>query len=735
MLKEYEKVKLLGDEDADRIFTEDIATRPSLRDAALIYARAGFAVFPVHYIKDGKCSCGKVCNSPGKHPMTAQGFKDATTDLKIISEIWDKFPDCNIGLVTGLDSGIVVVDVDMKSNGFESLKEMDKKFGSLPTTLTCHTGGGGCHFFFKYPINHTIRSRTGIYEGIDIRANGGYVVAAPSLHSSGNRYKWNGSFNKEMIAEIPVWLIDLIEEPRSKKSSSMGGRNDFLASEAGKLRSSGFELDDLYIALLKINQLKCNPPLDDKEVLAIARSISKYEFSVDAKKLPSFADIAELFVDSHYMENGELTLRSWSGRFYHYKGTNYSILKPDELKNKIFQYMQRQSGGIRKAANKKNVSDILSNVEALVSFESKSIPTFILRNVSKPAPNLIVMSNGILDLEKVLIGDADPLTKHSPSFFCLGSVPYPFDPKAVCPTWLKFLYEMQPDPETVNFLQEWMGYNLVHDTSLQKFLILVGEGANGKSVYCSMLKHVLGESNVSSVGLENFDVKRSFQLAYTQGKLANIVGDLNEIDKAAEGLLKNFVAGESLTVEQKFGHPFELIPTARLTFACNSLPHFCDRSDGIWRRMIVVPFRIQILDANKQDARLLSQKFWLEKGELPGIFNWAVEGLRRLRNRGKFVIPNACITVLDDYKLETNPARAFLMEHFEYAKGYEDVGTNVIYKQYAESVKSLGHNPVSAVKFAKEVKRVFKEVKASENARLIGFNERSRVWINLRKKL
>lgn len=157
-------------------------------ESALEYAQRGWPIFPIHGIRANGCTCaeGKKCRSAGKHPKTRNGLKNATKEEAIIRG-WFQHGDTNIGILTGEVSGLIVVDVDAKNGGLESLKSM-----ILPKTLTVETGGGGYHFYFQYPAGQKINnSASKLAQGVDIRANGGYVVAPPSTHISGKTYRWS----------------------------------------------------------------------------------------------------------------------------------------------------------------------------------------------------------------------------------------------------------------------------------------------------------------------------------------------------------------------------------------------------------------------------------------------------------------------------------------------------------------------------------------------------------------
>jgi len=159
---------------------------------ALALAGAGIPVFPAHGLReDGGCTCGKDCGkSKGKHPATAHGHTEASTDLGKVEQ-WFKNTRFNLGLPTGQVSGLVVIDVDQDSGGMQTIETWDSWGPELPpTTLKCHTGSGGLHLFYAVPSGLKITNAVGVVPGIDIRGDGGYVVAAPSRHRSGDRYRW-----------------------------------------------------------------------------------------------------------------------------------------------------------------------------------------------------------------------------------------------------------------------------------------------------------------------------------------------------------------------------------------------------------------------------------------------------------------------------------------------------------------------------------------------------------------
>ena len=168
-----------------------MTTRDPLLHAALSYARAELAVFPGHCINtDGHCSCGRPrCSSPGKHPRIRQWHTKATVDENAILDWWRRWPSANVCIATGKVSGVVVLDIDPRHGGEDSLKALEESSGPLPVTPVTRTGGGGLHFFFQHP-GRRVPNRVDILPGIDFRGDGGFVVVPPSNHESGDLYSW-----------------------------------------------------------------------------------------------------------------------------------------------------------------------------------------------------------------------------------------------------------------------------------------------------------------------------------------------------------------------------------------------------------------------------------------------------------------------------------------------------------------------------------------------------------------
>lgn len=178
-----------------------------LVEVAVRYAEHGWPVLPLHSPADGGCTCHVAdCGSPGKHPRTARGVHQATTDVDQVRAWWDRWPHANVGIATGTGSALLVLDVDLPE-GPDSLARLEHAHGQLPVTTEQRTGSGGRQLFFVQP-DPPVGNRAGVVPGIDVRGEGGYVVVPPSLHASGRRYVWTG---RTTPAPAPDWLVDVLD--------------------------------------------------------------------------------------------------------------------------------------------------------------------------------------------------------------------------------------------------------------------------------------------------------------------------------------------------------------------------------------------------------------------------------------------------------------------------------------------------------------------------------------------
>ncbi len=420
----------------------------------------------------------------------------------------------------------------------------------------------------------------------------------------------------------------------------------------------------------------------------------------EKKKGPSAEEVAKMFLEAQYAQDGVPTLRYFRGDWWTWNGRCYREMLKEDLEARVARF----------------ITDI-PNCDVTVYFVSSTVKTLTgqcLVPASSAPPvwlkddfkvqasgHVIAFSNGLLDFDALLRGENVELSAHTPKFFTQIALPYPFDPTAECPEWLAFLnHNLEEDNERIAVLQEFVGYCLCWDVRYHKFLMLEGESHTGKSTFTEVVTALLGEDNVSNVPLEALGQR--FALYPTLGKLANITSEIGEIDSVAEGILKAFIAGDRMQFEGKYKPPIMARPTARLIVATNNRPRFLDRSEGIWRRMILVEWNRVIPEAERD--RDLRER--IKENELPGVFRWTLAGLARLLDQGRFTQARAVEDAIADYRLESNPAREFLVENYEENPAREQY-TKKIYKEYVQWCEDSGYRPLSDRKFGKEVQRAF----------------------------
>lgn len=262
-----------------------------LLSAALGYAAMGWAVLPVHGIVGGRCTCqaGADCKQPGKHPAIARWQDRASADQEAIKRAWSANPSLNVGIATGSKSGFFVLDIDPRHGGDDSLAALEREHSPLPVDgLTAVTGSGGRHFCFTAIPG--LGNRTNLRPGIDIRGDGGQIVAAPSRHASGGIYRW--ADGATVIRPAPAWLVDMVKPaPDGSAVATLpnvwrrlwcegvpeGGRNDGLARMAGYLFRKKLDpimVDDM---IRMWNSTRLVPPLSEDEVSITIESVCKKE--------------------------------------------------------------------------------------------------------------------------------------------------------------------------------------------------------------------------------------------------------------------------------------------------------------------------------------------------------------------------------------------------------------------------------------------------------------------------
>ena len=412
-----------------------------------------------------------------------------------------------------------------------------------------------------------------------------------------------------------------------------GQRDTTLTRIAGKLRRDGYSTDEVLAMLAKINQERCTPPIDSRAVEKIARSIgTKQPAPTDTKAgLTKGLATAILATDHFAQDKGRL--------LYHFQGGVYQPTGERVIESQVKALLE--SWEMTKSWTPELANRVVQwiGVDAPELWEQPSLDTLNVRN-------------GLLDVK------ARVLRPHSPDHLSAVQIPVVYDPAAKCPYITNFIAEVFP-PDTHQLPYELAAWLMLPDTSIQKAVLLLGEGANGKSVWLNLLEKFLGRENVSTLSLHRLEADK-FCAARLVGKLCNIGTDLPTSALAGTSLFKALTGGDTITAERKFETSFEFRPYARLLFSANTAPRSDDASHGFFRRWLVVPFNRTFDESDPDtvpravlDARLSQDR------ELSGLLNRALDALPDIR-QGRFTESASTRAALDEFRRTTDPLGVWL---------------------------------------------------------------------------
>jgi putative DNA primase/helicase len=635
---------------------------------ALQYAAHGFRVVRMHPVRDGRCACaeGKACDRPGKHPSTRHGVKDATTDRGQIKSWWAASPNANIGIATGSASGILVLDIDPRNNGEETLARLTTELGPLPETITAITGGGGRHLIFNHPSFPVRKDTMGkvFGLGIDVLSDGCIMVAPPSRHASGKRYRWEEgkSFRLVKPAALPEPWSDRLRRnggesvpdgaPAQAEGLVLeGSRNSYLTSIAGTMQRSGASPEALEAALAAENRVKCSPPLGTAEVEKIVASVTQYP----APPIGDGADAAEGLMHrvlDRYFRGGKHLMLSTDGRFWHYDVRLWRPVQDQWVAGKVLETIQGNPVKNQKTASV--LSQVLTLLKAKLSAKDD-----LLSFVAEPAP-VINCSNGELWIAQ---DGSVELRPHRPESYLRHCLDVAYDPDAACPEYDRAVLEIfgkanNPKAMVLHW-NELIGYLVQPRRNIPLIVILLGGGDNGKTVMIRTVVRLLGSQLVHAQRVEDLD-KNRFAMGSLFGKLLFVDDDVRAGARLPDGVLKTISEAKEVTGELKYQPSFNFVVRTVPVLLCNNIPSLADLSHGMLRRLMVVPFNRQFTD---QDRDLdLFERIWAN--ELPGVLNRALGGYRRLLERGsKFKRPAAVKQATKHWLQQANPLPAFVQAH------------------------------------------------------------------------
>ncbi|OMC89223.1 hypothetical protein BK128_04685 [Viridibacillus sp. FSL H7-0596] len=280
--------------------------------------------------------------------------------------------------------------------------------------------------------------------------------------------------------------------------------------------------------------------------------------------------------------------------------------------------------------------------------------------------NIINLKNGYLKI------DTMTLVEHNPHYFSVNQLPYSYEPQAICPNFENFLTDVfKEDKERIQLIQQILGYCFYKEVLIHKAFIFLGAGSNGKSVLAKVMSELLGKQNISSTPLADFETKFGFQ--DMEGKLVNIASE-NELGTNFNTQnLKNITGGDTIQIERKHETAYSTVLYTKVVLLMNKLMYSNDHTEGYYRRLQIIPFNKTYVELKKGQKRQTGvsymDPFLLDKllAELPGIFNFALEGLINLqKNNFRLADSSICNQALKRYKSKQNPMKMFFDECIQY---------------------------------------------------------------------
>jgi putative DNA primase/helicase len=527
----------------------------------------------------------------------------------------------------------------------------------------------GRHFLFKNndqitKCSNGIQLACGLTADIKIGSKNSYEVI--KFDGQERFIEWDVEKNVS-YQEVPNWLLPINTDINLFNLEEGDGRNSALYKYILTLNRYGFTKDESKFTLQLINKYILKDSLSDSELEVIMRD--------------------EAFPKEVFFE-GRTFLHD---RFAHYIVNNYHVVRINGQLH-IFR------DGVYVPGNKIVETAMIRHIPQMKTAQRVEVYKYIdlIAQEKKVAEaNLIAFKNGILDLTTGV------LQPYSPEIVITNKIPWNYNPTAYDELTDKTLNNISVDDEEIRaLLEECIGYCFYRRNELSKAFILTGEKSNGKSTFLSMVSHVLGENNISSLDLSELDER--FSTALMSGMLANIGDDISDefLQGRSIALFKKIVSGNAIKAEYKGQDAFMYKPYVKLLFSANEIPRTKDKTGSVLRRLVIIPFNA-LFDKDSPDFdpyiiyKLKSVK------AMEYLVRIAVEGLERILENNSFTESVKVKEALDSYEKDNNPILGFLEED----GNIENQVNNVVHKRYKIYCLENGYNPLSLQKFSNEIKR------------------------------
>lgn len=651
--------------------------------AALEYAAIGWHVFPL--------------KPRGKSPAFKGWQAAATTDPATIRQWWSDNPQYNVGIKTG--GGLCVVDVDDKPynevQGSDMLRAWELEHGDISETVTCCTPTGGVHYYYDIGTA-SVKSCKSAEICIDLRSEGGLIVAPPSIHpDTGTAYVWDVSPMEMKPAQAQAndrAFIQYVWDSRDHSDRDgqgfsapevvhKGARDRTLYEMACSMWAKSLPESTIRAALLDYNANYCVPPLPSSIVEQKLRSATGNP--------PGLSDEAKATQKKAKKGGGKfdhagIARKLMEGGFCFIDGM--PALFVDGRYQTGWQPVQRAIIDMDGSATQRNQKEVIHYL-TIMGEQRRQSP-----------PHLIAFKNGVLDI------NTKELREWRADDVIPNVIPHDWAGFVECPEVDAVLTKMAcSDVDTFNSLIEVMGVCMYRSSEFTQSAILLGTGSNGKSTYIRMLQALLGLENVSSLDMSM--LHKQFHTGHLAGKLANLGDDISNKFKDGDTLtvFKKAVDGNRLYADVKGIDGFEFEPYATMIFSCNEFPRLDDYTDGMMRRLFPIEFNAKFSksapDYDPQIARKLSTETACQRMAWLGVV-----GLERVKKANGFTPTAASDRRRDEILADNDTALAWLIDESENADTLDGKTTAAAYSDYRYWCDRNGLHAVSRSKFARGVK-------------------------------
>lgn len=625
-------------------------------EAARRYTAKGISVIPVNPLGHKK--------PKGPAIDTWKEYQHRIADEEELDQWFGNGSGFRVAILGGrVSKGLVIVDVDDLDLA-ERIRD-DEDF--MEGQVYARTPSGGLHLFFRTRDEVHTRPYPSVEEPQgEIRSRGAYVVAPPSTG-----YQWEQTGTIPVIRNWEKWWADFTERfgiGEEKKSRRMStrlppiireGRHNLMVREATRLHYKNTSDQELYQKLSVIDQERCKPPLGDKEL----RRLVIWTRTLPERIQWELSDIGNgKRLVARYGEN----IRWSPGRgWFIWTGRRW---RHDAL-GQIFEMAKETVASIEDESDDDSVqkwghvSASMAKLEAMVKAARTEPGVAVDDEQFDSDPWLLNVGNGTLDLRTGTLKEPerdDYITKQL-------TVPYE---DVAGPTFDRFIRQILPNRETRLFVQRLLGYSITGDVREQVFPIFYGSGGNGKSTLNNAVIDIMGEyAKQAPAGLfmqSRNQRDEELALGELHGTRMVFAFENREGERLSESLVKQVTGGDKLKGRRLYHDPFDFTPTHHVFLVTNHLPVIGGTDSGIWRRVLRVPFGVEIPKA-KQDGELPK----LLKEEYPAILKWLVQGCMAWQRDG-LKEPEEVRVATDEYRGDSDLFGQFISEQFKLGEGLKE---------------------------------------------------------------